>query len=183
MIFDNVFVLCTGRCGSVTFAQAADHITNATTGHETRSHLLGPARMAYPPGHIEVDNRLSWVLGRLDQAYGRDAFYVHLLRDPQAVAASFAARMDRGIMQAYANDILMAAARKNPDATPLDFAMDYVQTVTVNITQFLRDKPRKMIFRLDNAATDMSRFWDAIGAEGDLAAACAAMRVKHNSRV
>lgn len=79
--YPNVFVLCTGRCGSVTFAQAASHVTNASVGHETRSHMVGAARMAYPIGHIEVDNRLSWTLGRLDQAFGRDAFYVHLLRN------------------------------------------------------------------------------------------------------
>jgi hypothetical protein len=182
MRFQNVFVLCTGRCGSVTFAQAASHITNATAGHETRSHVIGSQRMAYPTQHIEVDNRLSWVLGRLDQTYGRSAFYVHLTRDPKAVAASFAARHDRGIMGAYAQNIMMGANRKNPDATPVAFAEDYVETITANITHFLRDKPSKMRFRLEHAAQDMAQFWREAGAEGDLIAASAEWDIKHNAR-
>ena len=84
--FQNVFVLCTGRCGSTTFDRACRHMTNWTAGHETRSHLTGPDRFAYPPRHIEADNRLSWMLGRLEQAYGADAAYVHLTRDAEAVA-------------------------------------------------------------------------------------------------
>ena len=55
----NVFVLCTGRCGSTTFACACRHIENYTAAHESRSHLAGPERFAYPEDHIEVDNRLS----------------------------------------------------------------------------------------------------------------------------
>ena len=77
----NVFVLCTGRCGSTTFSKAASHMTNITAGHETRCSLIGNLRLAYPPSHIEVDNRLSWFLGRLDCTYGKNACYVHLQRD------------------------------------------------------------------------------------------------------
>ena len=82
----NVFVLCTGRCGSTTLVEACGHLSNWTSGHETRTHLLGPARLAYPDGHIEADNRLSWLLGRLDEAFGDRAAYVHLTRDPEAVS-------------------------------------------------------------------------------------------------
>lgn len=182
MRFQNVFVLCTGRCGSVSFAKAASHITNATSGHETRSHIIGSDRMAYPANHIETDNRLAWILGRLDQVYGRDAFYVHLTRDPQAVADSFAARYDRGIMRAYAQDIVMGANKKNPGITPAALAQDYVDTVTANITSFLRDKPAKMPFRIEHAEKSMVRFWREIGAEGDLSAACAEWGFRHNAR-
>jgi len=77
----NVFVLCAGRCGSVTFIEVAKHVCNYIAGHETRTALNGHARFAYPVGHIEADNRLSWLLGRLDDRYGDEAFYVHLQRD------------------------------------------------------------------------------------------------------
>lgn len=170
-----------GRCGSVTFANAAQHNTNATAGHESRSHLLGADRFLYEAHHIEVDNRLSWMLGRLDQAFGRQVFYIHLTRQPDTVAASFAARYDRGVMQAYAQGILMNGMNRKSDAVPLDFGYDYVATVTANITHFLCDKPHQMTFQLEKAAQEMSWFWQAIGAEGDLEAAKAEWQVKHNA--
>ena len=45
----NIFVLCTGRCGSVTFTKACQHITNYTCTHESRVSLLGEDRLNYPP--------------------------------------------------------------------------------------------------------------------------------------
>lgn len=42
--------------------------------------------MAYPPRHIEVDNRLAWFLGYLQEHHGHEAYYVHLTRDRDAVA-------------------------------------------------------------------------------------------------
>ncbi len=55
----DVFVLCTGRCGSTTFIKACAHITNYTAAHESRTGLLGSDRLDYPGKHIEADNRLS----------------------------------------------------------------------------------------------------------------------------
>ena len=42
----NVFILCTGRCGSLTFTRACGHMTNFTTAHESRVALIGDARLA-----------------------------------------------------------------------------------------------------------------------------------------
>ena len=50
----NVFVLCTGRCGSVTFIESAKHIANYSAGHESRTYEIGSARFAYPPDHVEA---------------------------------------------------------------------------------------------------------------------------------
>ena len=86
----NVFVLNTGRCGSVTFIKACQHISNYTAAHESRSHCIAGERLAFPDNHIEADNRLSWVLGRLDAAYGDNAIYVHLRRDRTDTIRSFA---------------------------------------------------------------------------------------------
>ncbi|MCS3662077.1 hypothetical protein [Salinibacter ruber] len=93
----NVFVLCTGRCGSTTFARACEHIENYSAAHESRAGKI-KGRVNYPARHIEVDNRLSWFLGRLDEVYGDDLFYVHLRRNPRATAESFADRYEVGMI-------------------------------------------------------------------------------------
>jgi len=178
--FSNIFILNSGRCGSTTFIKACEHITNYTAGHETRSGFVGPERLNYPKGHIEADNRLSWFLGRLDREYGDDAFYVHLYRDKEAVAQSFAKRMKSGgIITAYRNSILMGGTR--PD--DLSVCRDYMDTVETNIEAFLEGQLHTMDFRLENAKSDFKHFWDTIGAEGDLDAALEEFDVKHNQSV
>lgn len=172
----NIFVLCTGRCGSVTFSRAARHIRNYTSGHESRAQLVGPARMAYPPNHIEADNRLSWLLGRLDEDYGPNARYVHLTRDSEAVARSFSRRWGEGIIAAYQQGILEGSR-----ADRMAICRDYVETVTSNIRAFLDGKPEVMRFELETAPKDWRRFWDWIGAEGDFDASLAEWHVPHNS--
>jgi hypothetical protein len=174
----NVFVLNAGRCGSTTFIRACRQITNFSAGHESRVHLLGAERLAYPANHIEADNRLAWYLGRLDAAYGGDAWYVHLRRDPAAGAASFARRAGFGIMQAYREGILLGG---EPGQSAEAVARDYLDTVTANIALFLRDKPRCMEFRLEAAKADFAAFWQWIGAAGDLAAALAEWDTRHNA--
>ncbi len=174
-----MFVLCTGRCGSTTFARAASHIDNYTVDHEARVQRLGDERLCYPPNHIEVDNRLGWMLGRLEKSFGKDAFYVHLRRNPEAVARSFDRRwgLPFGIISAYRNGILSGAEGADPYAV----CVDLIQTVEANISAFLADKPRKMNFDLESAEKDWATFWDAIDAEGDLDASLAEWQVTHNA--
>jgi hypothetical protein len=167
----NVFVLCTGRCGSATFAQACTHITNYSCGHETRIGMLGKARLAYPPDHIEVDNRLSWLLGRVEEAYGDDAYYVHLWRGREETAASYARRWGTGIVASYATGILGRLEKMTPDATPQAVCEDHWDTVEANIRHFLRDKTRRLDFPMEEGAERFPIFWEAIGAVGDLPAA------------
>jgi hypothetical protein len=177
----NVFILSTGRCGSMTFERACRHITNYTTAHESRVAVIGPGRLDYPPRHIESDNRLAWFLGRLDRQYPGDVFYVHLQRERLAVAKSYAARLDPGlIMSAWAHGIHLGL----PDdigAHALDLALDYVDTVTANIENFLAGKANSMAFHLEAAKTDFPRFWSSIGAAGDLAAALAEFDLAYNA--
>jgi hypothetical protein len=175
----NVFVLCTGRCGSTTFARAASHIDNYTSDHEARVQCLGEERLSYPSNHIEADNRLVWMLGRLEESFGKDAFYVHLKRDPEAVARSFDRRwgIRTGIISAYRNGILSGAEGANP----YDVCVDLIHTVEANIAAFLADKPRKMKFDLESAERDWPKFWNEIGAEGDFDESLAEWRVTHNA--
>lgn len=176
-----VIVLCTGRCGSMTLSRACAHLTSHTCAHESLTHATGPARFAFPPRHIEIDNRLAWLLGRLDAAWGDRAAYVHLTRDPEAVAQSFAQRANQGILRAYRQDIL-ARSRGKAWTTPLiDYCRDYVDTVTANIHHFLHDKSHVLPMTLETLPADFDRFCDWTGATGDLAAARAELQVAHNA--
>jgi len=174
----NVFVLNTGRCGSTTFTKACRHITNYSSAHESLLTQVGTKRLDYPDNHIEADNRLAWFLGRLDQQYGDDAFYVHLKREPTDVIASFTKRIDFGILKAYEQGILMHDKHL---MSAEDIACDYIETVNANIVLFLKDKTKKMEFRIETAGQDFTKFWNAIGAQGDLESALKEWDVNYNA--
>jgi hypothetical protein len=174
----NVFVLCTGRSGSTTFIKACAHISNYTSAHESRTGMLGELRFDYPSNHIEADNRLAWFLGRLDRHYGQNAVYVHLRRTDEDTARSFVSRFSGGIIAAYRKAILMGLPE---NSRPMDVSLDYCDTVNSNIGLFLKDKFVCMDFRLENAKDDFQRFWEFIGAEGDLEAALVEFDINYNA--
>jgi hypothetical protein len=174
----NVFILSTGRCGSTTFIRACHHISNYTSGHESRWGQVGSARLAYPDRHIESDNRLSWFLGRLEKAYGNDAFYVHLRRNLADTVLSFSARYNRGIVNAYRQAILV---RDADPAEAAEISADYYDTVNCNIEAFLKDKTAKMTIALESAKDGFPEFWRLIEAEGDLEAALSEWDTRHNA--
>jgi len=174
--FRHVFVLCTGRCGSVTFARACGHFSNYTAGHESNRER-GPARLAYPEGHIEVDNRLAWFLGGLDERYGDEAFYVHLLRDEDQVAASYDRRWGHrtSLVHGFDESICM-----HLDPGP-EAARDLTATVNANIRAFLRHKPHVITGDIADVRSWFPRFAGAIGAAGDMALALAEFENRHNA--
>lgn len=174
----NVFVLNTGRCGSSTLMEACKHISNYSCGHESRSKLLGDARFGYPAFHIEVDNRLSWFLGRLDKHYGDNARYVHLMRNRNDTARSYVRRYPLSIVKAYRQTMLMGAV---DGSKPMSICLDYCDTINTNIELFLKDKAYKMEFMLENAKHDFRKFWEFIGAEGDIDGALAEFDVSYNA--
>lgn len=175
----NVFVLSTGRCGSTTFSKACSHMTNFTAAHESRARVVGEERLDYPEDHIEVDNRLSWFLGQLDERYGNNAYYVHLTRNPTAVGKSYRKRYDLkgSIVRAYREQILLGANR----ATPARCSKAYVHTVNANIALFLKDKKKVMRIEIEKAAEQFPAFWAWIAAEGDFDAALAEFDIMHNA--
>jgi hypothetical protein len=180
-----VFVLGTGRCGTLTFARAVEStVTNYTAGHETRCRKLGEARLDYPDAHVEADNRLSWFLGPLVRRFGgEDTMYIHLKRDPDAVAASYAKRLaseplekrikrakndaaPAGIMPAFGHGILMHKRLHEEDHDAI--ARTYVATVVDNVDLVVRTMPlhaELWIDRLDAAVVD--RIWQTAGFVGD----------------
>ena len=174
----NIFVLNTGRCGSTTFINACSYISNFTSSHESRCTLIGEQRLVYPDNHIEADNRLCWLLGRVEKKYGNQAFYVHLNRNLDDRADSFARRYHFGIMKAYREGIMMEG---EAGQSAHDIALDYLDTVESGIELFLRDKTSTMEFRLENAKQDFEIFWNTIGAEGNLEKALAEWDISYNS--
>lgn len=198
-----VFVLTTGRSGSVTFARSCSHITNYSSAHESRAAEYGDARFDYADQHIEIDNRLSWFLGGLGERFP-EARYVHLRRDPEAVARSFAARWAvhppgprptppaarerwqarirhprASLVSAFGNGIVMRG-RPWPEADRPEVARFLVDTVEANIRAFLRGRDHLTV-RLESAASDFADFWDWIGAEGDRERAVAEWAQRHNA--
>ncbi len=176
----NIFILNSGRCGSSTFIRACSHISNYSAAHESRARLLGAARLDYPANHIEADNRLCWLLGRLHQRYGDHAFYLHLQRQPEATIASFRRRseLEHGILRAYRQGILMSDETAHD---PTQLAADYLHTVTENIRHFLRDKSHCMTLQLETAQNEFPHFWERIGAQGDLNAALQEWQICYNA--
>lgn len=172
----NVFILNAGRSGSTTFARACGHITNYTAGHETRIDRFGADRFDYPKNHIEVDNRLAWLLGRLERVCTRDTVFVHLKRNRAKTVKSFAQRCTKGIIRAYAQDIIVSplkgvAWRQWVRGDAHRVAEDYYSTVECNIDLFLRDKIHVLEMHLGIIEDQFPEFWELIGAEGDMDAA------------
>lgn len=177
-----IFVLGTGRCGTDTFIRACSHITNYTASHESRCGMIGAERFEIPDNHIEADNRWSWFLGSLDERFGPDVFYVHLLRDPNKVAESYNHRWGWrfSIVDAFGYGILHRRERW-PESQKLDVCKFYVETVTTNIRSFLKDKPNHLEVHLEKIQQDFPLFWQQIHAQGNLEAAMAEWNVRHNA--
>jgi len=178
-----IFVLGTGRCGSFSFIEACKHITNYTTGHETRSQILGKSRFDYPENHIEADNRLSWHLGELEKNFPEQVFYVHLKRNREKTARSYSKRFfkKKSMINAYAGGIKMTPPETLNKTKQLQMCYDYVDTVTVNIENFLKNQPLQLTIQLENISEGFEEFWNAIGAKGNLEAALESFNKKHNT--
>jgi len=101
---------------------------------------VGANRFDYPVNYIEVDNRLCWLLGRLDEAYGTNAYYVHLIRDRNLTARSYNKRWYNrvSLIRAYSHEILMQKENR------FETCLDFWDTVNANITSFLKDKPNNI---------------------------------------
>ena len=172
----NVFVLCTGRTGSVSFYKVCNHIKNFTISHESRENL----DFKYDTNHIEIDNRLCWFLGRLDKNYGDNAIYVHLKRDLDKVAESFSQRFyyKRGISLAYKYNLLRT--KQISGKSDIEICRDLVKTCEENILFFLENKSQVIKIDVENFREGIKKFWTFIDAEGDLNRALQELEIKRN---
>jgi hypothetical protein len=144
-------------------------------------------RVKYPENHIEVDNRLAYFLGRLENRYGDDPFYVHLKRNRIETAESLSrGSYEGGIVECYRKKIITTSITSNENyqregITPVETCKHYCDTVNTNIELFVKDKTKKMEFRLESAEDDFRRFWERIGAEGDMSASMQEWGRKYNA--
>jgi hypothetical protein len=174
-----VFVLTTGKAGSTTFAAACGQITNYTSAHESRCHLV-EGRCEFPDRHIEVANRLAWFLGTLDRLYGDEPLYVHLTRPRKHVIASMEAQWKDGVSLLRAMDC--GILQRSPSQEWRELATLTAQTAEDSIALFLRDKSQVVRAALPDLHPGFEEMWGRIGAEGDLEAAHAELDVRHNKR-
>lgn len=169
-----VFVLCTGRCGSLTFAKACSHITNYTSAHESGRYV----DWSYPDRHIEVDNRLVWFAGELARRH-QNEFFVELHRNSDAVVESYMRRPNSPLLQAYRSGICQVEFE-----TDQKLVHHLVQTLRENINLVMRDMAclgaEVHSVQLERVDRDFPVFWDAIGAEGDLDAALREFGKRYN---
>lgn len=179
-----VFVLGTGRCGTMTFVRACQHLDNFSAGHETLSNKIGSARFEYPDQHIEADNRLSWMLGELGRRFDDErTLYVHLRRDRDEVAESFRRRWDSpnraGIIRAFAHGIVTRRSDW-PDDEIIRVCEHYVDVVTSNIDDFVRHRRHTTIW-LHQIEDAMPPLLSEIGATGDVERLMNELSVRHNA--
>lgn len=179
----NVFILTTGRTGSMTLAKACSFIENYSSAHESRCAEIGEERLNYPENHIEIDNRLSFYLGSLDRKYGDNAFYVHLIRDEADVATSYNRRWHykyHSIMRAFANYIKYLNCDALTTKQLMDLSIEYVNITNDNILLFLRDKTKTCEIKMENFQEDFKHFWNRINANGTLELALNELTIRHN---
>jgi hypothetical protein len=164
----------------MTFAKACSHINNYTSAHESGRYV----DWSYPDNHIEVDNRLSWFLGPLDDEYPDGVRYLHLQRRREDVVESFvrSGAFDGSILRAYAFGILQ---RRFEGDWLRKAAGHYVDTVDANIRRFLWARLQKVLdsgkpLLIERADSWFPWFWNEIGAVGDLEAAIGEFGTRYN---
>ena len=186
--FDNVFVLGTGRCGTVTFSEACTHLSGWTSSHESRVRLLGAERLDYPTRHIEVDNRLSWFLGSLGRRFETErTLYVHLRRDRDQVVASFERRWHtsarHGIIRAFGHGVI-SRSKDWDDGDIRSVCETYVDTVRDNVDEFLSGGGRtSMSIDIEDGVAGFAAMADRIDTRYRTDAVADAMAVHHNASV
>jgi hypothetical protein len=159
----NVFALCAGRTASTAFSSACSHLQGFTAGHETRSRLIGGDRLAYPDNHIEIDNRLAWFLGGLDERFGNEARYVYMNRDAKSIAMSYEKRWNLtvSVVRAFATGLCMQS--NVPRDRRIEICDFYVHTLEQNVKHFLASKQHVFQFHLNDAKTSFEGFCDFLG--------------------
>jgi hypothetical protein len=162
----NVFVLCTGRCGSHTFAAACGrNITNYTTSHESGAcrdaRFLDDLTFRYPPNHIEVDNALALFCFLLDKQYGKDAYYVHLVREaPDCIGSLTKRKCCRRLCGLLFRD------ETGREYTPARQASLYYHVYNSILDGFMR-AVKGITIHIESPESGFGEMWQAIGAEGD----------------
>jgi hypothetical protein len=118
----------------------------------------------------------------MERKFGNDAFYVHLIRNKEETVHSYNRRWIRNgsLIRAYCEGIHQIALHKLDRSRRLEVVSDFYDQVNENIVQFLKGKEHKITMEIEKAREQYPRFWEMIGAEGDLEMAIAAFEQKYN---
>lgn len=153
-----VFVVGTGRCGTVTFYHACRHITNFTSAHEGKAGSVPP--WEFPDNHIEIGSHLFSQMGPLCLAYP-DAIWIHLVRNREDCTASLASQC--AVSMEHHSQIWFHAFRAPPQKVAEAY-YDMVNTVVPLVF------PLAMRIDVESAVEQWPDFLLSIGAEVDVLA-------------
>lgn len=167
-----VFVVGTGRCGTVTFSKACSHINNFVSGHETYSkNFSNFDKLLIPDNRIEVDPHFAHVLPLAIEKYP-DAKWVHLIRERKACVESIA--KTNGIKH-YAKFATMSVSDDMHEISDT-----FYRVINANIDMWLKNTNSMKIY-LENIVQEWSVFWNFIGAKGDMKASIDELSKKYNN--
>ena len=145
-----VFVIGTGRCGTVTLSKALALQFSYSVGHESRTTLFKD-RLCYPDNHIEVDNRLSWFTGLLREIYDpQETVFVHMRRDAHAVAMSYALRYrPGGLLHAFMHGIIQTTPGNATHEDRVHTSLLMVEAIQSQCELFLQSVPMAVTIDLE----------------------------------
>lgn len=170
-----VFVLGTGRCGTMTFAKACSHITNYTSGHETHA---GRIDLNFPNNHIEIDAHLCHYLSILLQKYPT-AVYVHLQRNQEDCIKSLSKRRS---FVSWANFAFQIKRTLTP-AEYKKLAEIHYHNTNDMIPRLIHSENKATYIHVDieQALQQWLQFWTTLSAKGAFNRAAREFYFRYNS--
>lgn len=164
-----VFVIGSGRCGTVTFSKAASHCTNFTVGHETKARQIDP--LDYPDNHIEVSSHLTIYWPMILEKYP-DCKLVWLYRVDRLACAKSIAQLQSGkVVRDYCN---VFHQQLNPDL--IEGALDIYDMMNAH-----GKTSGAFHIELESASSQWKSCWDFMGCEGDFETSLKEWDVKYNA--
>lgn len=179
-----VFVLGTGRCGSVTVSEACKHITNYTTGHEQVFQKTD--KRHWPDQHIASEPSM-WPFAAALRTWFPDVIIVHLIRlDRAEFIQSYRSLRTSGPLYAVIQpplpiiDVWSSCHLGHP--VNEEERRDRIGMFYDAVNATIRAATPDVTVRLEHAREDWPAFWGRIGAEGDYQASLNEWSVRHNAR-
>ena len=162
----NIFIVGTGRCGTVTMSKACKHISNFTSNHETHK---GATDFIYPDNHIEIDGALCHFIPTIKEKYP-DAKWIHLWRDPEPTIVSLSKRPSLQFYSRFHFRVDKQNQRKLAE-------MYYYNTIGL-VDSMLPDALKVNLSDIKTGG--WKKVWDYIGAEGNYDTALLEFNKKYN---
>lgn len=151
-----VFVTGAGRCGTLTFAKACEHVKGFTAAHESHA---GRISTDYPEHHIEVDPHLLWIAPGLIERYPEARWVILERKDMGAHVRSLSAR---ATMDAWAR---LAFQTRAMGTNRHDLGLSFWSFAEGALRAFL---PKALVLSTPVPPSGWNRFLDYIDADATL---------------